>query len=260
VSVVSATDYFVELQLEKLGPLGRLAVKKLATRSLDHELAIRQRRMDELQAARVTDGPTPEWVRRVRDGDAPTPRSSSTTSADAAPNVDFRPDREAHFGAYQLMLSIEAREAIRRELSAAAPLQVETGGFLFAHQRRVFFADICHASGPAPNSRHSRTSVMTGEVADVRAEFGEFTQRANLKHIGCWHSHPWGNGEPSRADMKVWRQRLEKSGGDQYLGVIATPEDGHGSSMFPRLHAWLIRRDSLKPGNYLCEAARIREP
>jgi proteasome lid subunit RPN8/RPN11 len=252
VSVVSATDYFVELQLEKLGPAGRLALNKLSARALDHELAVRRRRMEELEA-----GPTPEWVRRLRDGDAPTPRSSSTTDEDV---VDFRPEREAHLGAYELMLSIEAREAIRRELSAAAPLQVETGGFLFAHQRRVFFADICHASGPAANSEHGRTSVMVGEVADVRAEFGEFTQWADLKHIGCWHSHPWGDGQPSRADLSVWRQRLEKSGWDKYVGVITTPEDGHGSSMFPRLHGWLLRRDSLKPGNYLCKPARIREP
>jgi hypothetical protein len=54
VSVVSTTDYWVERQIEALGPLDALALKKLAARSLDHELAVRQRRMDELQAASVT--------------------------------------------------------------------------------------------------------------------------------------------------------------------------------------------------------------
>ena len=54
--------------------------------------------------------------------------------------------------------------AIRSEIGAASPLKVETGGFLFAHQRRLFFADICHASGPAPNFPYGRTSVMVGEV------------------------------------------------------------------------------------------------
>jgi proteasome lid subunit RPN8/RPN11 len=99
---------------------------------------------------------------------------------------------------------------------------------------------------------------MVGEVRDVRAEFGEFTQRANLKHIGCWHSHPWADGEPSRADLNIWRIRLEESGWDQYLGVIATRAEGHGW-MFPRFHGWLIKRNPLEPGRYVCEAARIRE-
>jgi proteasome lid subunit RPN8/RPN11 len=254
VSVVSATDYFVERQLEALGPFGRAAIEKLCARALDHELGIRRRRLEELEAA--SDGPTPEWVRRIRDPDKP-PRAER--SFDVAHDVDLRPDRAAHYGAFDLTLGSEAREAIRSEIGAASPLKVETGGFLFAHQRRLFFADICHASGPAPNSRLGRTSVMVGEVCDVPAEFGEFTQRADLKHIGCWHSHPWGDGEPSRADLNVWRTRLEASGWDQYIGVIATPDpDGHGWA-FPRLHAWLLKRNPLDQGRYVCESARIRE-
>ena len=187
----------------------------VCARALDHELGIRRRRLEELGAA--SDGPA-EWVRRIRDPDKP-PRAER--SFDVAHDVDLRPDRAAHYGAFDLTLGSEAREAIRSEIGAASPLKVETGGFLFAHQRRLFFADICHASGPAPNSRHGRTSVMVGEVC-VPAEFGEFTQRADLA-IGCWHSQPWGDGEPSRADLNVWRTRLEASGWDQYIGVIATP-------------------------------------
>jgi hypothetical protein len=164
VSVVSITD---EMTARRLGPYGLLAVKVLEQRRVDQELerefAVRRRRRDELQPASVTDGPTPEWVRRIRDRDADKP--TRPESSDIAPDVDFRPDREAHFGHFDLILGSEAREAIRLELGAASQLEVETGGFLFAHQRRLFFADICKASGPAPNSRHGRTSVMVVRFA-----------------------------------------------------------------------------------------------
>jgi Prokaryotic homologs of the JAB domain len=158
-------------------------------------------------------------------------------------------------------LSWGAQDAIRDELRAVSHLDIETGGFLFGLERRLFHAEIVHATGPGPTSRHSRGSVMIGEVADVRAEFGEFTARADLKARGCWHSHPWGSGSPSPADLNAWRIRLEESGWDQWVGVIATRDpDGHGWT-YPRFHAWLLRSEHDAPGRwkYVCEPVRVDE-
>jgi hypothetical protein len=63
---------------------------------------------------------------------------------------------------------------------------------------------------------------VLGEVADVRAELGEFTQRAKLNTIGDRHSHPSQDGAPSRTELACWRTRLEESGWDQWVGGIAT--------------------------------------
>jgi hypothetical protein len=119
---------------------------------------------------------------------------------------------------------------------------------LFAHQRPgLNWVEIVHATGPAANSRHGETSVDIGRAADVEAEFGEFTRRAGLKHCGSWHSHPRGDGQPSRTDLNVWARRLKETGWSRYINVIATPGDGYG----PKLHGWLTRTDG--PGRVVCE-------
>jgi len=246
VSASSSTDYWAAEDLARLGPVGVVALQKLARRATDRELGIRRRRVEELQSR--------SYASHTRGGNVPegktSPASRSTVSG---PSVDFRPDATPRF---EVTLSSSARQAIETELCAAAPFDVETGGHLFSHERRALFADVVHASGPAPSSEHSRTSVAIGQVADVRAEFGEFTQRADLRHVGDWHSHPGDSSEPSREDMTTWKARLEKSGGDEYVGVIATrPDDGLGWRS-PLLRAWVVRRDWVSPpGRYVCEPA-----
>ena len=79
------------------------------------------------------------------------------------------------------MLSAGSQDAVRAKLHAASPRGLETGGYLFARQRLPFFADVVHASGPAPTSQHTRTSVILGTPNQVRAEFGEFLARADLE-------------------------------------------------------------------------------
>jgi hypothetical protein len=184
VTVVSTTDYWTQ---RSLGPVGVLAVQALERRALDQEL----------EASR----PELQWVKDVRrriEENKPNPRvivgGEVVSPGKPAPtelrghSVDYRPDWLANF---DLTLGHAARDAIVEELRDVSRFKIETGGLLFAHQRRRFFADVVKASGPAPNSKHTRTSVEIGSVANVRAEFGEFAARADLKNIGCWHSHPW---------------------------------------------------------------------
>jgi proteasome lid subunit RPN8/RPN11 len=203
VSVVSITD---EMEARRLGPVGLLPVKTLSARALDHELGVRRRRIEELEAG----GPTPEWVKRLqaefRDRNQ-NPRvvvGGEDVSAGKEPSsghrIDFRPDAPANF---EIRLLGTTADRIREEISDVAPDGVESGGYLYAHEpNRYFESVVCLVTGPGPSSRHERDSLRLSHVSEVEAEFPDWLPAENFVRVGDFHSHPQGTPTPSRPDME----------------------------------------------------------
>lgn len=48
--------------------------------------------------------------------------------------------------------------------------------------------------------------------------------------VGCWHVHPNGRGEPSRADVQEWGHMIDSSGGE-WIGVIVAMDRAYGPSL-----------------------------
>jgi hypothetical protein len=88
--------------------------------------------------------------------------------------------------------------------------------------------------------------------------------RSQLRRIGDWHVHPTcppGRiGEPSDGDMSTWLRELDRIDrsrqATRYVGIIATAGP-RGWSSKPRLHAWVVSRDTR--GRPTCQPATLVE-
>lgn len=255
MSVVSSTD---EMEARRLGPVGLLAVQTLKQRTLDEELAIRQRRIEELEVG----GPTPEWVQRLqaefRDRNQ-NPRVvvggevvSAGKERSSGHRIDFRPDARADF---EIRLLGTTADRIRAEINDAAPFGVESGGYLYAHQpNRYFETDVCLVTGPGPSSRQGRDSLRLSPPHEIEDEFPDWLPAENFVRVGDFHSHPQGTPTPSRPDMEGWATILKRRRHSTYVAVIVTPSPGDGSG--PRFHGWVGRMDTYGT-SFVVEPARI---
>jgi hypothetical protein len=173
---------------------------------------------------------------------------------------------------FEVDLGYSVRLAIEEEISAVVERigNVETGGFLFGHQRpRSEFASACHASGPGKSSRHSRSGLKLASLRTVESEFSEVVARAGLRPVGDWHSHPASPGappdpRPSPDDLRGWARQREALGVSRYVGLIVTP--GELGWMEPDFHAYVSYRANdwhigIDPAEILhvCEPATLSE-
>lgn len=151
--IISGTDHFLQLQLQRgLGPVGVEALRAL----------VEERRVtpaDHCALEKWEDAVHTNRGRGLKSRAAAFPTAPPTT---ASSRIDFRPDaRPTH----RIHVEHSARERMTQELKAAAPLDVETGGWLHAHQRPgLDLTVVCHASGPRPRvaTRPQRASAQPG--------------------------------------------------------------------------------------------------
>lgn len=106
---------------------------------------------------------------------------------------------------YELRLSPEAWETITQEIRASRQKRgkaVETGGILFGKRDdtlRIIWVDA--ASGPPPDSKHSRMEFLCGVRGVQRAhERWRERTRGSVEYVGTWHTHPECKPRPSGKD------------------------------------------------------------
>jgi proteasome lid subunit RPN8/RPN11 len=238
VPAVSATDYFEARQLQRLG--GPLLVYALAKLS-------EERTRSAARATTTSEAPPPTGVVRTA------PEREAERSGR---RIDYRPDAPARF---TIHLSYGGVERMRGEIAWGAQQGVEVGGYLWAHRRagpeRVVVA---HVSPPADGSLHGPTAVKLGRPESVAANWPDWLSRSELMVVGDWHSHPVGDGTPSRTDRENWAWNVQSSDGFPWATVIVIRgEDGLGW-MGPRYVGWLTSADGR--GGYICEPATVAEP
>jgi integrative and conjugative element protein (TIGR02256 family) len=99
-------------------------------------------------------------------------------------------------GAWELI--VEEIRASRRKRGKA----VETGGILFGKRDdvlRIIWVDF--ASGPPPDSKHSRMEFLCGIKGVERAnENWRERTRGSVEYVGTWHTHPECKPSPSEKD------------------------------------------------------------
>jgi JAB domain-containing protein similar to deubiquitination enzymes len=172
--------------------------------------------------------------------------------------IEFRPRAEPRF---TIRLGYAGLEAIRREISWAAYEGVEMGGFLWAHLRTDSCGGlivVAHVSPPADDSLHGRTSVRLGNPETVARPWPDWLARCELIAVGDVHSHPSGDGTPSRADRENWAWGVRQSGGFPWASLIVIRgEPGLGWSD-PQFRGWITTPDGR--GGFICEPAAVAQP
>lgn len=233
-SVVACTDEFARRELERYGPWLALA---LADRLREEK--VRQGALE--QASVAPDRPREEgfvWARDER--------------------IELRRQARSRF---TIHLGYHGYEVIRQEISWAASEGVEMGGFLWAHLRTDSGGGpvvIAHVSPPAQGSVHGRTSVRLGDPDDVARAWPDWLARSGMAAIGDVHSHPGGDGTPSRADLENWAWGVRQSGGYPWASLIAIRGEGGIGWLDPQFRGWVTTADGR--GGFVCEPAEVAQP
>jgi hypothetical protein len=239
--VVACTDYFVERTIEaRCGAAAPVIIRAFAARLRQDRI----RSAAPVQAsAAVAEVPRSAGVVLSRDYRA------------GAGRIDFRPHVRPRF---ELRLGYAGIEAIRRELGWGALEGVETGGYLWSHLRaQDRGVVVAYVSPPADGSRHGAHAVQLGRPESIVTAWPDWLRRSEMVVVGCWHSHPQGDGKPSPVDREAWATRVEVSGSAWASLIVTRGADGAGWSA-PRLHGWVTSSDGR--GGAILEPALVNEP
>jgi integrative and conjugative element protein (TIGR02256 family) len=113
--------------------------------------------------------------------------------------------------------------AMGEESSRTAPR--ESGGMLLGY-RTAGDVVIRAVVGPGPNARHAKSRFEPDGPWQERELAAEYraSGRTNT-YLGDWHSHPRGNGRPSRRDLRTARKiaRHPEARTEQPLMTILVP-------------------------------------
>lgn len=139
----------------------------------------------------------------------------------------------------------------------------ETGGGIFGPPLRSWTkqAEVVLANVAAASRGRNRMQIAYGEIEATEANLIR-CHDSEFRRIGDWHVHPGrgATGRPSDTDMRTWLSELDEIDRQrpvgQYLGIIATVGE-RGWTSRPRLHAWVVRRNSR--GEPICEPATLGE-
>jgi integrative and conjugative element protein (TIGR02256 family) len=114
---------------------------------------------------------------------------------------------------YEVRLSPEAWKTITDEIRGSRRKRgkaVETGGILFGKRDdtlRIIWVEA--ASGPPPDSKHSRMEFLCGVRGVKRAhERWRERTRGSVEYVGTWHTHPECKPRPSGKDWMGMAQIL----------------------------------------------------
>jgi proteasome lid subunit RPN8/RPN11 len=247
---VSITDHIRGLEL--LPGLRAALVTVLRSRvERDRELAIRRRRMDELNRSKpVPVHPLLPTTPKAKPAEKP-------SSPLDGPPIDFRPHaRPRHvlrFDGRGQVLD-QTLTTIRDYVQTAGPVGVETGGFLWGPERPTGAGTtITRVSGPAPDSKHEERMIVLGDPGKV--EGGAL--RANLIPLGDFHSHPGiTRGWPSSTDRETWVESLRLSRLPSYVSIIVCRSHPLVAWGGADMRAWVTHRESAT-GRYVIEPATI---
>jgi hypothetical protein len=156
-------------------------------------------------------------------------------------------------------------DEIQRHRPGIEVLGYETGGGIFGPPIRGWHkrADVAVATVAAGPRRRNGVEIAYGKIEATEASLIR-VHGPQLRRQGDWHVHPTcpaGHvGEPSDTDIRVWLRELDRidrsRSATRYLGIIATAGPRGWSSM-PRLHAWVVSRDSR--GRPICQPATFTE-
>jgi proteasome lid subunit RPN8/RPN11 len=202
-------------------------------------------------------------------------RSAALPAARAAPKpagwkplVRHNPGAPAEF---TVTLYRNAR-TLMAELAFLARGEHETGGALFGPpaKRSSGKGEVRIAGEPGPAARSWRSAIKP-DLEHIRREAAALERSgSDLRWVGHWHTHPGGNGEPSKPDLEFFaadcrEQTLHGHPLEHYVALILTPRrDWHRhdhepymSWVKPELHAWHMRQ--LSDDEFTCQRAIVAD-
>lgn len=140
----------------------------------------------------------------------------------AEPRVKFRPATAAPF---KVSISANARNEITR-LVQVADGDHETGGSLLGYVTEGILR-ITRALPPGPDAEATKTSIRTRQDQAVIDKL--ITEApGNLIELGSWHSHPWGEGQPSPIDQQSLVGDRRVMGIANPIELIMRPDHTYG--------------------------------
>lgn len=112
----------------------------------------------------------------------------------------------------------------------------EAGGQIFSPAPHVGLVEVSHASGPNPDDRRGRHSILW----DVdQANQDRLVHFAEGRHaVGLWHTHPEARPKPSGQDEQTTRQFLDAFSGSM-KGFLLVIVGNKGTP--PNITVWLAR-------------------
>jgi proteasome lid subunit RPN8/RPN11 len=158
-------------------------------------------------------------------------------------------------------LTVTLRERVHDQLNAAiraTPAGYETGGLLIGSRGRGDRVRVIEAWGPGPTAERARNHLQLdyhGELAKVR----EIRAAGHdVVVAGMWHTHPRGAPRPSRGDLAVFGELLDRVSNivfptSSFVGLIVSQPE---RSYPPPLAAWVVRRDG-RHDDLICERAEL---
>jgi len=127
------------------------------------------------------------------------------------------------------------RLVAKMQIERAGNLPKETGGFLIGARRgpHIEITDLTLQARKDIATTSSFERADNRHEASIGAAWREAEHRLSV--IGDWHSHPFGNGNPSGADRSAWRTLSDANDAD-CVGLILA------SALLPRV--FLVSRKS----------------
>jgi proteasome lid subunit RPN8/RPN11 len=203
--------------------------------------------------------------------------ASPAPVADARKEIELRASANS---AISIVLDERARRTIVDKVTAWTSFNGgegrESGGYLFGRRSQAQPGDwlekptqcveLVLAAHAGENTARGRSNVHLDYDKALSVE--RALQRTGERLVGDYHSHPEGDGVPSRGDLRGWMRSIEMLLGtepastwrlgheltpDCWTGIIVTRSAG-GSWMYPQLHAWVTRWEY---AGFICEPATL---
>jgi proteasome lid subunit RPN8/RPN11 len=145
---------------------------------------------------------------------------------------------------------------------------LETGGPLFGIPSNGDTLKVRRAGEPGPKARASEGSYHP-DLEHTRRQAIDLQRRDAIdRWVGSWHTHPSGDGQPSRGDLRffAWDCREWHHMGrsiDNYVALILTPNWAQDRSTFesylswakPTFKAWHMQ--AVSDDQFICTPAKV---
>lgn len=145
---------------------------------------------------------------------------------------------------------------------------LETGGPLFGIPSNGDTLKVRRAGEPGPKARASEGTYLP-DLAHARRQAIDLQRRDAIdRWVGSWHTHPSGDGQPSRPDLRffAWDCREWHHMGrsiDNYVALILTPNWAQDRSTFetylswakPTFNAWHMQ--AVSDDQFICTSAKV---
>lgn len=197
------------------------------------------------------------WQRKV----APAWRLPEPHTTRDAPSVRLDGDTAPRV---KVVLARSAWDAITAECQRCG--EVETGGWLagppaatWHHNHSVTHATVAASARTAMSVRLSTDDFVRLDSQlrdDARSGRGE-----NMRALGDWHTHTYGDATPSETDLRGWARDLDTIGDHNMslTSLILCRRQGRDSWALPIISGWVTRHARSSFGERMvCEPATAR--